>query len=526
MNTQLFDFAQTGAFSALFLDYIQGQPKLQDFYGLKPSIENFAAQIEQKKNSYSSEFRQVLFQTIQNQYQSINLPAPQNLELILQENTFTVTTGHQLNIFTGPLYFIYKIITTINLSEALKKQYPQYNFLPVYWLASEDHDFAEINHFHLFGKKYTWESEQSGAVGRFKTESISSLLAEVPEKPDFFAQAYQNNATLSEATRYLAHHLFPNSGLICLDADEKSLKSLFSPIIAQEILHINEAKTSFQAVKETSEKLENQGYKTQVNPREINFFYMDSTLRERLVKDETTENYQVLNTSLGFQKKEIAEIIEKTPEKFSPNVILRPLYQEWILPNLAYIGGPGELAYWLQLKGVFDLYQTPFPILMPRNFALIINKTNLKKQQKLGISNTDIFLSAQKLKEKFVETNSQVKFDIKAENEAISQLFDQILQKAGLVDKSLEGFVGAEKQKTLKSIENIEKRLEKAEEQKLDTEIKQLLAFKDKLFPEGDLQERVDNLLNFYLNQPDFIDFLRQTFDPFSFKFYLLQENA
>ncbi|MCU0443813.1 MAG: bacillithiol biosynthesis cysteine-adding enzyme BshC [Microscillaceae bacterium] len=527
MNTQLIDFEQTNAFSTLFLDYIQGNEKLKPFYGLYPNPQNFRPQIDSKKKStigVSSHTRQILQKSLIRQYQNIaHKPSPQ-IELLTNPSTFTVTTGHQLSLFTGPLYFIFKIITTINLANELKKLYPEYNFVPVYWMASEDHDFAEINHFHLFGKTLTWLTEQKGAVGRFKTEGIAQIFAELNDKLPIFEQAYLQNNNLAEATRYLVNELFGKYGLVCIDGDDRELKSLFAEVMHKELFS-NNAKTAFELVKQSSQLLENQGFKTQVTPREINFFYLENGLRERIVVDESNQKFAVLNTSLQFTSQELEKIIAESPEKFSPNVILRPLYQEYILPNLAYIGGPGELAYWLQLKGVFDNYRVPFPILMPRNFGMIVNKPNLKKITKLGIEIQDLFLNELALKEKFVQANSQNQVDLTAQTAQITTAFEQISQQANLIDKTLEGFVGAELQKNLKSVENIEKRLKKAEEQKLETEIKQLLGLKEKLFPQGELQERYDNFLNFYLNQPDILAMFLKEYNPFLFKMYIFQEN-
>jgi bacillithiol synthase len=527
MNIQLIDFEQTNAFSAIFLDYIQGNERLKPFYGLFPSPQNFRLQIDQKKSSQlgvSPHNRQVLQQVLLKQYQKMPHKPATQLELLTNPNTFTVTTGHQLSLFTGPLYFIFKIVSTINQAKELKNLYPEYNFVPVYWMASEDHDFAEINHFHLFGKTFTWQSEQSGAVGRFKTEGLAQVFAELNDKLPLFEEAYLKADNLAEATRYLVNELFGKYGLVCIDGDDRELKALFAEVISAEFFP-QSAKTSFELVKETSQNLENQGYKAQVNPREINFFYLDNGLRERFVMDEATEDFKVLNTEKHFHFKEIEQLIDQEPEKFSPNVILRPLYQEYILPNLAYTGGPGEIAYWLQLKSVFDKYKVPFPILMPRNFGMLLNKANTKKINKLGITIQDLFLNELALKEKFVQANSQNQVDLTAETAQINATFQQIIEKAILIDKTLEGFVGAELQKTLKSLENIEKRLKKAEEQKLETEIKQLLGLKEKLFPQGELQERYDNLLNFYLNQPDLIDLFLEKYNSFEFKMYIFQES-
>ncbi|MEO0333515.1 MAG: bacillithiol biosynthesis BshC, partial [Bacteroidota bacterium] len=273
----------------------------------------------------------------------------------------------------------------------------------------------------------------------------------------------------------------------------------------------------------TSAELEKIDYKTQVFPREINLFYLRDGSRQRIV--EENGKFQVLNTNYTFSEEEILQELEEYPERFSPNVILRPLYQEVILPNLAYIGGPSELSYWLQLKPIFDHYKIAFPILMPRNFALVINKTNAKKLQKVEIPIEDLFLDTQSLVKKFVEDNAEANISLKEEKAALAQVFEKIKEKARAVDGSLEGFIGSEANGSFKSLSNIEKRLKKAEEQNQETSVKQLEGLKEKLFPGGSLQERKENFLNFYINNPSFIEELLEVLSPFDFQFHILNEG-
>ncbi|MDR6564727.1 MULTISPECIES: bacillithiol biosynthesis cysteine-adding enzyme BshC [unclassified Arcicella] len=502
-------------FSSLFLDFINQSTKTKDFYENYPDLKGFEQQIALKQ--FDSAKRSILVETLKKQYSGIsNKP---NVDILLEENTFTVTTGHQLNIFTGPLYVIYKLVTTINLAKSLKNAFPAYNFVPVYWMATEDHDFAEINHFSLFGKKLAWETVQKGAVGRMNPKELEALITEMAECPAIFKDAYLNNETLANAARCYANDLFGDQGLICIDADDRNLKKLFAPIIKNDLLH----HTAFDVVSKTSEKLESLGYKTQISPREINFFYLENGLRERIVKEGDT--YKVLNTSLQFSETEILNLLETEPEKFSPNVVLRPVYEEVILPNLAYIGGPSEVPYWLQLKGIFDFHQVAFPILMPRNFCLIVNKATAKRMEKLDLTSQDLFLDEISLKKSFIEKHSENSLSLATESNSFVQVFEEILTKAVKIDKTLEGAVKGEQQKVLNALENLEKRLKKAEERNHETEVNQLLGVKQKLFPNGTPQERSENFLNFYLNNPEFLTQISAVFDPLNFKFYIIIEE-
>ncbi len=504
------------SFSAIFLDYINQKESLREFYEQFPLVENFENQI--KTRNFPAANRIVLAEVLEKQYADVEKSDAviKNISSLKEEKTFTITTGHQLNIFSGPLYFIYKIVTVINTCKELKKAYPNYNFVPVYWMASEDHDFEEINHFYLFSKKYTWETEQRGAVGRFSPAAIKETMEVLPEKIALFEKAYSAHESLADATRYFVNELFGAEGLVTVEADDAKLKSLFREVVKDDLLK----NTAKKLVEESSKELVNQGYKAQVNPREINFFYLDNQLRERIVLEGNS--YHVNNTALKFSEAALLELLEKSPEKFSPNVIMRPLYQEVILPNLAYVGGPGEIAYWLQLKDMFVHYAIPFPILMPRNFAMVINKATAKKINKLNINTYDLFSPFLDMKTKFLHDNADSELNLSDELKEIAQVFEAIKSKAGAVDKGMEGFVGAESSKVFKSIKNIEKRLKKSEESKQEVAIKSLEGIKDKLFPGGSPQERHDNFMNFYLNNPDFINELLEKFEPFDFNYNIL----
>ena len=345
MDHKTHSFASLNAFSTLLLDYLAEKPALKAFYGNGPLLANFKEQISEKKG-FSSENRAILQTVLTEQYAAIGAEMP--AVDIRDENTFTVTTGHQLNIYTGPLYVIYKLVSTINLARALQKAYPAQRFVPVYWMATEDHDFEEINHFFAFGTKYEWNTFQKGAVGRF---SLSDF-PRIPLRNEIFDKAYSEGKNLSEAVKMYMHALFGAEGLVCLDADDVRLKSIFAPIMEADL----KQQVHEPIVRATTEKLEALGYKTQVSARPVNLFELTENDRVRLETGDSVDTTQA-----------------------SPNVILRPLYQEVILPNLAYIGGPAEVAYWLQLKGVFDTVNEVYPLIQVRSSLLFIDAITAKK---------------------------------------------------------------------------------------------------------------------------------------------------
>ncbi len=519
MRIEKMNLLETGKFSSIFLDYINRSTQLEPFYNTFPTIENFEKIIGQR--NFDTQKREVLFNVLYDQYRDVEIvdQVHKNLGLLKDNKTFTITTGHQLNICTGPLYFIYKIATVINACKSLAEKYPDHNFVPVYWMASEDHDFEEIDHFRLFGKKYQWETDQFGAVGRFDSSSMGALLSSLPEKSLLFEKAYLQHNNLADATRYVVNELFGEDGIVVIDADNSILKSQFKSVIKDDVINQHAEKL----VTESSEKLSSIGYKTQVFPRPINFFYLEQNSRERIIPENG--KFRINNTDKVFDETEIIHEIENRPECFSPNVILRPLYQEVILPNIAYIGGPSEVAYWFQLKSIFEKYKVDYPVLMPRNFALVINTATSKKMKKLGISSGELFKDSIQLKKDYVANQATLNPSFEREKEVMTELFSSIKNQAIAIDKSLEGFIGAEENRTFKTLENIEKRIRKAEESKHEQGIKTLMTIKEKLFPGEGLQERTDNFLNFYFNNPEFITQIKQVFDPFDFRFHIITED-
>jgi bacillithiol synthase len=518
MQLHKFPFADTNSFSSFFLDYIDQKEILKPFYHRFPAIEKFNEQIKEKQNNFPSSTRSILVDTLKEQYELIETTdiVKANINSLANENTFTITTGHQLNIFTGPLYFIYKIVTTINTAKKLKEHYPDFNFVPVFWMASEDHDYDEIKYFRLYGKKYEWKTDQQGAVGRFSPNGLADLLNEIPGEIGVFREAYTKSKTLADAVRYYVDALFCHEGLVVIDADCNKFKKVINQVIREDIFDgVNKP-----CVDKTTRALEDLGYKTQVYCRDINFFYLDENLRGRIEK--SGDRYNVVDTKMSFTKSQLEEEIENFPERFSPNVILRPLYQEMILPNLAYIGGPAEMVYWLQLKEVFDRYHVPFPMLLPRNFAIVMDHEVSRKLGKTGLELKDIFEEKNYLFNHWVLKHSPRNLTVGTERTSINEIFDQLRSRAESVDKSLSPFVGAEGKRVLNSLEKIERKLLRAEKRLHGDKLRQIEFLKDSLFPNGNPQERADNFLNFAQQNPGFISTLLETLDPFDFRFNVL----
>jgi len=510
--------SETRSFSSFFLDYISQKDSLKRFYHRFPLIQNFKDQITEKASSFPQNNRKLLSKVLKRQYEGLKISeqVSANLQSLNEVKTFTVTTGHQLNVFTGPLYFIYKIVTVINTCKALKKHYPEFNFIPVYWMASEDHDYDEIKSFRLRGKKYSWETNQTGAVGRFDPNTLSTLADELPGDVSVFKNAYAKSNTLAAATRAYVNELFGKEGLIVVDADDRDLKSLFTSVIHDDLFqHLPK-----KLVEDRNKELEKLGYHPQVFARDINFFYFDKGIRQRIEK--TGNGFSVVDSPLRFSSQEIESLISTEPEKFSPNVILRPLYQEMILPNLAYTGGPAEVVYWLQLKGVFDYFNTPFPILMPRNFAAIMDRPAWKKFEKIGLELKELFEEKNDLFNHWIAKNSKANLSLGNELKEARLIFNRAKDQAAQIDPTLYQHADAVTKRMIHALETMEHKMRRAEKRKQEDKLRQVEALKDFLFPNGSPQERTDNFLNFYQEDPQFIQKLITFFDPLDFKFNVL----
>lgn len=527
MPTDCISYQTSGYFSKLIQDYLDQKSELKPLYNHFPTLENFQKQITEKTANFDNNNRIPLVETLKKQYQNIEVSnsTKQNIELLALENTFTITTGHQLNLFSGPLYFLYKIISTINLTKELKAKYPSHNFVPIYWMATEDHDFEEINYFNFKGKKFRWNKESNGPVGRLSTEGLaeffeiyalelgSSTNANTLKK--LFADAYLKHDNLADATRFLANSLFADYGLVILDADDAHLKRAFIPYVKEEL----EKQTSYKAVQETIEQLT--AYTVQVNPREINLFYIEDHLRERIIFEN--DKYFVNNTKISFSKEEIFKLLENNPEKFSPNVIMRPLYQEIILPNLCYIGGGGEIAYWLELKSFFDAVKITFPMLLVRNSVLLTTEKQVKKADQLNLSWKDLFTKQENLVNTITHKISTFPIDLTPQKDILKTQFQYLYELADQTDKSFSGAVKAQEIKQTKGLENLEKRLLKAQKRKLHNQLQRVIDLQCELFPNNSLQERQTNFSEFYLEKGgELVPLLVENLKPLEMNFNII----
>jgi bacillithiol biosynthesis cysteine-adding enzyme BshC len=496
-------YRQTGAFSRIVVDYIDQAEALKPFYAFAPSLQGVRKAIEARKQFPGH--RDVLVRELKKQYEGLELhpKLAANIESLKETDTFTVTTAHQNNIFTGPLYFIYKIIHAIRLADSLHEQLPEYKFVPVYYIGSEDADLDELNHIRVNGEPLVWQTKQKGAVGRMKLDKESTALinrieGQIGTMPhgkeiiNLIRDAYKEGRTLQEATFRFVHTLFNDFGLVVLLPDNAALKQTMLPVFRKEL----QEQAAAPFMEQSAAALTAAGYKVQASAREINLFYLKDDIRNRIeIKDG---NYQVVDTSIRFTPDEMLAELEAYPDRFSPNVILRGLYEETILPNIAFIGGGGETAYWLQLKGLFDFYKVPFPVLVLRNSFLLLEHKWNGVIEKTGYAIDDFFDTEETLLNRLVLKEQAEKVTLNGSLSELENLYAAIKQQATTVDASLEKHVEALKVKTLYRLKELEKKMFRAEKRKYSDQRGQIAKVRNSLFPGNGLQERSENISYFY----------------------------
>ena len=508
-------YRQTGAFSGIVMDYIDQAASLRPFFTHPPTMQGIQKAIETRKKF--NQDREVLVQELRKQYEGIETSekVKQNIEALLSPEAFTITTAHQNNLFTGPLYFIYKIVHAIRLADQLRETLPQYNFIPFFYIGSEDADLEELNHVYLGGEKLVWETKQTGAVGRMKIDKaliklIDRMEGELTVQPNgagiisLLKRYYREGATVADATFGFVNQLFADHGLVVLQPDNAALKKKMIPVFEDDLLH----QTASGIVEGTTERLETEGYKVQAHPREINLFYLRDDKRARIVRQGT--RYKAQGTSLDLTKEEIIIELMEHSEHFSPNVILRGLYQETILPNIAFIGGGGETAYWMQLKDLFVHYQIPFPVLVLRNSFLIVDKKWQAAIRKLGFTEEDLFLPEQELMNRVVVNESKNKTKLNGSLAEVEKLYEALKKQASAVDGTLGKHVDALRSKTVQRLRELEKKMLRMEKRKFADRQRQIHAIKEHLFPGNGLQERKDNLSYYYAKWGK--DFIQQVY--------------
>ena len=447
--------------------------------------------------------RKILVSSIKQQYLDANLSVPNNLDKLSKKGSFTITTGHQLCVFGGPQYFIHKIISVIKNAQDLKNKFPNNDFIPVFWLASEDHDFKEISNLNIFNKELKVTKEDSIAVGKLSPVIFKPILDELKvifknderfnDLAEIFNEALKKQ-NWSLATRYWLAQLFTDNDLIIVDPDDKALKELFSSTMKHEIAD----QFIHKCVKSTNNKLDSLGYSPKINPRELNLFYLSDNRRYRVI---FKDNLFYIGDSV-FSKNELQQKLSENPELFSPNVLLRPLYQETILPNLVYVGGPSEITYWAQLKDSFDSVTINFPIVILRDHFSWMTQKQIDLWFKLGFLAEDLLKNESDLLKKFLFNNHNNDFSIIDEKNILTNLENTLSKKAEKIDLTLVPSIRAMVKGMNKDLNKIQQKLSQSIKRSEENKINQIRKINSLIVQKGSLKERSQNFIGPYLNSP------------------------
>ena len=522
-------YPETGYFSHIVTDYLGDHADVQNFYQYAPTGDGLEQAIKERPQ-YPVD-RKTLVAALDKQYANLatSTKTAANIQLLLNENTFTICTAHQPNLLTGYLYFVYKILHAIKLAEQLNEMLPKKHFVPVYYMGSEDNDIEELGTFRFRGDKYVWDGNgQSGAVGRMNTAGLKPLLSELfrvfgppgqycEQLQKMIIDAYLKHDTIGAATQYLVNELFGRYGLVVLDPDDALLKAQFAEVMKDELLRQN----AYPVIAEQIQKL-GEHYKIQAHPRPINLFYLADQLRERIEKKG--DNWTVLNTAIQWTETELLDELQQHPERFSPNVMLRGLYQETILPNVVFIGGGAEVAYWLQLKTLFQHYKVFYPSIHLRQSVLWIGKQQARQRDQLEFSVAEIFKPQLELEREYICKHAGNEWQTQEEASAIGDVLHDLKLRATFIDPTLTAATEATLAKIKHQLEALEKKMLRAEKRKMDTQITRIAKLKAAIFPNNSLQERVENFMEYYLEYgPSFFDVVKDGIEAMEARFLVVE---
>jgi bacillithiol biosynthesis cysteine-adding enzyme BshC len=499
----------------LFLDYVYDFEKVSQFY-----TGNFRADDDilnyLKTYNFDRINRADLCEILINQNKNA-AEAIKNIELLNEPNTFVIVTGQQLGFMGGPLYTIYKIFTAIKLADLMSEKFPDYNFIPLFWMESEDHDFNEINKVKIFDKTnnfFTHEycpigyaSETNlGASGKiifdseiniFNNNVFNTLqVTEYAPVIKNLLSIYSEGKTNEDCFKEFMSKFLEGTGLVFLNPNAIEIKKLLKPIFEKELFEF--PKTS-ELIINISAKLE-EIYHAQVKARPINLFYHHK--KGRFLIEPKGTDYSLKGIRQKFSKTEIIEQLSNTPEVFSPNVILRPICQDFILPTCMYVAGPSEIAYFAQINSIYKYFDMRMPIIYPRASATLIENRFYNILTKFNLGLTELSANYTGIQKRVTDNLSDIKIEEEFEK-AILEINNTFLNLENItknIDVTLINNLKTTKEKMEHLVKLYEEKLYNAQKRNHTVALEQLEKVKTNIFPKGNLQERELNLI-YYLNK-------------------------
>ncbi len=517
----------------LFTDYVYNFDKVKGYYKYNFRDKEEYLKLFKKRAEMQDENRGTLSAILQNQYQNrqISEISAKNLSLLREKTTLAVVTGQQLGILGGPLYTFYKIITAIKLCNNLNERYDDFHFVPMFWLEGDDHDFEEVKSINIIDennnlKKISYEDEipeeeNKGSVGFLKLnqdinrffDELNTELRDTEFKNEILNKLksfYSEGRTFKDAFRDLIFWIFDEYGLIIFDPQDTEVKKLLTPIFKKEI-------SGFRAHSEklvnVSAKLEEE-YHAQVKVRPINLFF--HTDEGRYLIEPVENDFRLRRKRKKFSYEELQSLIEKEPQRFSPNVLLRPICQDYLLPTAFYIGGPSEIAYFAQVAPLYSLYQVEPPIIYPRSSATILEKNIISLLEKYELNMEEVFTNPDTLKNKvltIISPNSLDDIFSQVSNE-IELTYDRLKERLFEFDKTIADASTKYRQKSTHYLDELKGKALDAQKKKHEVTLRQVEKLNTALFPASKLQEREINFIYFAYRYGT--EFIKTLFDELS----------
>lgn len=525
------NFKEIPGSTKLFLDYLYDFDKVQSFYKYNfRDKEQFIAKFKQLSES-PKEFRTELSNIINNQYKSLNPSSKtiKNISLLKNKETIAVVTGQQLGILGGPLYTFYKIITAIKLCSHLSERYDNYHFVPVFWLEGDDHDFDEVRSINVlndnnelikisYNDQPTEEEQNRGSIGYLKLkESISQFLNDFENQlrntefknplMENLKSFYREERTFKEPFKELLFWLFDQYGLVIFDPQDVKIKELLKPVFKKEI---NDFRNHTEKLVNISANIE-ELYHAQVKIRPINLFYNYD--EGRYVIEPIENEFRLKGKRKKFSLEEINNLIETEPENFSPNVLLRPICQDFLFPTGFYIGGPSEVAYFAQILPLYEYYNIDPAIIYPRSSITILERALKTVLDKYEMSLTDMFTDPNKLKNQIINNVSDKNLEVifKETKNQIDLSFDNLKEKLFELDKTMGDATSKYRLKVLGYIDELNGKATEAQKKRYEITLRQIDKASANLFPNMNLQER--ELSFFHYANKYGVDVLKKIFD-------------
>ena len=520
-------FRDSGQFAPRDVAYAEGAEDLMSFAAAPPTLTSFGEAIERRR-AFPTD-RATLVEVIGEQYQSYGIKPPKHYRRLLEPDVFTVVTAHQASLFLGPLYYVYKILSAVKLAAQVDAAYPEATVLPVFVLGAEDHDLAEVDHLTIEGRRIRWSTPQTGSTGAMTLGGIDAAIDKVAEAlgdslsakqaVEQLRRAYRSDRTLGEATAAYVAQLFRDYGVVVVNLNDARFKRAFVPFIEREVL----GQESRPLVEATQSGLAAAGYPAQAFARGINFFYLRPGGRDRIERD--LAGYRVVDTELHFTEAEMRDEIDAHPERFSPNVVMRPVLQELCLPNLAYVGGGGELAYWLERRSQFEHFDLPYPILVRRDSAWWIEAAAARRLERFGLAARELLGDTDALLRRYVKAHHGVDLDFGPVITDVESLLADVSARAARVDPTLRRRPLATAAHVRKRLTDLETRLVRELKKRRDREVGGIRALRERLVPGGGLQERRESFLPLYVRYGGrFFDVLLRHFDPLDMRLKVFTE--